>query len=74
MKMCGEWNNISANFYLGTVWRRVNSSIWGEEPPVIIAYEVEYVPEPVWTLWRRENYFTDGNRTRVFLPVGLIIG
>jgi hypothetical protein len=55
MKMCGEWNNISANFYLGTVWRRVNSSIWGEEPPVIIAYEVEYVPEPVWTLWRREN-------------------
>jgi hypothetical protein len=53
MKMYVEWNNISASFCLGTGWRRVNSFIWEIEHSVIIAYEVEYVPEPVWTLWRK---------------------
>jgi hypothetical protein len=26
-----------------------------KEPPVPIRYEVGWVPEPVWTMWRRKN-------------------
>jgi hypothetical protein len=27
----------------------------GKEPPVPIGEEVGWTPEPIWTLWRREN-------------------
>jgi hypothetical protein len=28
-----------------------------KDAPVPIGYEAGWAPEPVWTLWRRENYF-----------------
>jgi hypothetical protein len=41
----------------------------GKEPPVPIGYEAGWAPEPVWMLWRRENFWTAGNRTRAVQPV-----
>jgi hypothetical protein len=36
----------------------------GKEPPVPIGQEAGWAPEPVWTLWRRENSISlAGNRT-----------
>jgi hypothetical protein len=29
----------------------------GNQPPVSTAQEAGWVPEPVWTLWRREKSF-----------------
>jgi hypothetical protein len=37
----------------------------GKEIPVPIGYEAGWAPEPVWTLWRREQSCNVGNRTRV---------
>jgi hypothetical protein len=32
--------------------------------PVSLGYEFNYIPESVWTLWIRENFFAPaGNRT-----------
>jgi hypothetical protein len=31
--------------------------------PVPIGYEAGWPPESVWTLWRKEKYFTAWNRT-----------
>jgi hypothetical protein len=41
------------------------------EPPQHIRYEVGWVPEPVWTRWRRESNpaVSAGNRTPVLQPV-----
>jgi hypothetical protein len=30
----------------------------GKEPPVPFEHEAGCAPEPFWTLWRREKYFT----------------
>jgi hypothetical protein len=40
-------------------------------PPVPIGGEAGWAPEPVWTLWRRENFCTAGNRTRAVQPVAI---
>jgi hypothetical protein len=43
---------------LGSSWRWVVSSTpLPLYPPVPIEYEVGWTPEPVWTTWRRENYW-----------------
>jgi hypothetical protein len=45
----------------------------GKEPPVPIGWEVGWAPEPVWTMWRRENSWShrDSNSdSSVVHPVG----
>jgi hypothetical protein len=41
----------------------------GNEPPVPTGWEAGWATEPVWTLWRREKFYTAGNRTRPVKPV-----
>jgi hypothetical protein len=36
----------------------------GKEPPVPFGQEAVCDPEPVWTLWRREQFCIARNRTR----------
>jgi hypothetical protein len=47
----------------------------GKEHPVPIAQEAGWAPDPVWTLWRRENFPTPvGNRTPIVQPVSTRLG
>jgi hypothetical protein len=41
----------------------------GKQPPVPIGQEAGWSSEPVWTLWRRENLPSAGNRTPTIQPV-----
>jgi hypothetical protein len=56
-------------------WMKVSGQIHapavltpGKEPPVPIG-ESEWTPEPVWTLWRRRECCTAGNRTWAFQSI-----
>jgi hypothetical protein len=41
-------------------------------PPIPIAYEAEWAPEPVRTLWREKKFLTAvGNRTPVVQAVAI---
>jgi hypothetical protein len=51
MKVGGKLHSLAALFL-------------GKEPPVPIGYEAGWVPEPLWTLARREKSLVPaGNRT-----------
>jgi hypothetical protein len=41
----------------GAEWSasRLGRFAFGEKPPVLIAKEAGWAPEPVWTTWRTEN-------------------
>jgi hypothetical protein len=39
------------------------AALTGKERPVSILYEVGWTPEPVWTIWRNENFYSTGTRT-----------
>jgi hypothetical protein len=42
----------------------------GKEPAVLIALEMGWDPEPVWTLWNKEKSLASaGNQTPVIQPV-----
>jgi hypothetical protein len=38
----------------------------GKEPPVLIGEKAGWASEPVWSLWRRDQSSTAGNRTPAF--------
>jgi hypothetical protein len=71
----GQWRYNSTCLVLCKRWRWVVSFTplplypRGKEPPVHIEQEAGWAPEPVWTLWRREQSCIAWNRTPVVQPV-----
>jgi hypothetical protein len=70
----GEWPYISTIPDLGTRWgshiQTLASLSLETQAAVTVAKEVGWAPEPVRTLWDRQNSFaSDGNRSPVFQPL-----
>jgi hypothetical protein len=45
----------------------------GKESQVFIRQETAWIPEPVWTTWRRQKLFPAGNQTLVTSPYPVAI-
>ena len=64
----GKWIITLRIFKVGILWRRaVSFTPWPPLPreisPLPIEQVVGWAAEPIWTLWRRENFVCEGNWT-----------